>query len=199
MYFQGEKQKRKDVDPLEDSKIIDLYWARDEAAIQQTDSQYGKKLHALAFRILGNREDAEESVSDSYMKAWEIIPPQRPNHLYAFLASICRHLSLHRVDWNHAEKRNAQIVTLTEEMEQCIPDARRDWELEDKEIGKMLDIFLERLPKETRLIFLRRYWHGDTIPEIAARYQLTESKVKMQLSRTRSKLRTFLIQEGIQV
>lgn len=184
---------------MEDSKIIDLFWARDETAIQQIDSQYGKKLHTLAFRILNNREDAEESVSDSYLKAWEIIPPQRPTYLYAFLASICRNLSLHKVVWNHAEKRNAQIVALSEEMEQCIPDARREWELEDREIGQLLDRFLERLPRESRLIFLRRYWHGDSISEITARYHLSESKVKMQLSRTRSKLRKFLIQEGIQV
>ena len=133
------------------------------------------------------------------MKAWEIIPPQRPTYLYAFLASICRNLSLHKVVWNHAEKRNAQIVALSEEMEQCIPDARREWELEDREIGRLLDRFLDQLSRETRVIFLRRYWHGDSISEITARYHLSESKVKMQLSRTRLKLRKFLIQEGIQV
>lgn len=187
------------MNPLEDSKIIDLFWARDEDAIGQTDAAYGRKLHALAYRILSNREDAEESVSDTYMKAWEIIPPQRPNYFYAFIASICRHLSLHRVNWNLAAKRNAEIVSLTEEMELCIPDTRRDLEWEDREIGRVMDAFLESLPKETRLIFLRRYWHMDTIVEIAARYGMTESKVKMQLSRTRAKLRTYLEQEGIQV
>ena len=184
---------------MEDSKIIDLFWARDEAAIAQTDAAYGRKLYALANKILSNREDAEESVSDTYMKTWEIIPPQRPNHIYAFLASICRHLSFHKVDWRLAAKRNAEIVTLTEEMELCIPDTRRDLELEDKEIGRVMDAFLEGLPRETRLIFLRRYWHADSIAEIAARYGITESKVKMQLSRTRSKLRTYLEREGIKV
>lgn len=184
---------------MEDSKIIDLFWARDEAAIVQTDAAYGRKLHALANKILNNREDAEEAVSDTYMTTWEIIPPQRPNHFYAFLASICRHLSFHKVDWRLAAKRNAPIVSLTEEMELCIPDTRRDWELEDREIGHVMDAFLESLPKETRLIFLRRYWHMDTIAEIAARYSMTESKVKMQLSRTRNKLRTYLEREGIQV
>ena len=184
---------------MEDSKIIDLYWARDEAAIAQTDTAYGRKLHALANRILNNREDAEESVSDTYMKTWEIIPPQRPNHFYGFLASICRHLSLHKVDWRLASKRNAEIVALTEEMELCIPDTRRDAEWEDREIGRLMDAFLEALPRETRLIFLRRYWHMDSIASIAARYEITESKVKMQLSRTRSKLRRYLEQEGIKV
>lgn len=184
---------------MEDSKIIDLYWARDETAIVQTDAAYGRKLHMLSNRILNNREDAQECVNDTYMSTWKAIPPQRPNHFYAFLASICRHLSFHKVNWKLAAKRNADIVALTEEMEQCIPDNRRDLELEDREIGRVMDAFLESLSQETRLIFLRRYWHADRISEIAARYGITESKVKMQLSRTRAKLHKFLEQEGIQL
>ena len=184
---------------MDDTKIIELFWARNEDAIAETDAAYGKKLRTLANRILGSREDAEESVSDTYMKTWETVPPQRPTYFYAFLASICRHLSFHRLDWKQAAKRNAEVVTLTEEMELCIPDTSRDREMEAREIGKALNAFLESLPKEARLIFLRRYWHVDTIAEIAARYGMTESKVKMQLSRTRAKLCTYLEQEGIQV
>ena len=184
---------------MEDIRIIELFWARNEDAIAETDAAYGRKLRALANKILNNREDAEESVSDTYMKTWEIIPPQRPNYFYAFIASICRHLSFHKVDWKLAAKRNAEVVALTEEMELCIPDTSRDREMEAKEIGKVLNTFLENLPKETRLIFLRRYWHVDTIAEIAARYGITESKVKMQLSRTRAKLCTYLEKEGIRV
>ena len=184
---------------MDDAKIIDLFWARNEEAIQETDKAYGRNLHVLANKILNNREDAEESVSDTYMKTWEIIPPQRPKYYYAFLASICRHLSFHKVDWKLAAKRNAEVVTLTQEMEMCIPDTSRDRELEGKELGRIMNAFLESLPKDTRLIFLRRYWHVDTIAEIAARYGMTESKVKMQLSRTRAKLRTFLESEGIYV
>ena len=184
---------------MEDSKIIDLYFARDEAAIEQTDAAYGRRLYALSNRILCSREDAQECVNDTYMSTWNAIPPQRPNHLYAFLATICRRLSFHKVNWKLAAKRNAEIVALTEEMELCIPDNRRDMELEDREIGRVMDAFLEELPKETRVIFLRRYWHADSISEIAARYGITESKVKMQLSRTRKKLRSFLEQEGIQL
>lgn len=182
---------------MEDAKILDLFWARDEEAIRQTDTAYGKKLHMLAKKILNNREDAEESVNDTYLKAWQAIPPHRPNYFYAFLASICRHLAFHRVDWKLAAKRNAEVVSLTREMELCIPDTRRDRTLEGKEIGRILDDFLASLPKETRLIFLRRYWHVDTIAQIAARYGITESKVKMQLSRTREKLRMHLEKEGI--
>lgn len=184
---------------MEDAKIIELFWTRNEDAIAETDASYGRKLRTLATKILDNREDAEESVSDTYMKTWEIIPPQRPAYFYAFIASICRHLSFHKIDWKQAAKRNAEVVALTAEMEMCIPDTRRDREMEAKELGKVLNVFLESLPKETRLIFLRRYWHMDTIAEIAARYGITQSKVKMRLSRTRAKLRTFLEQEGIVV
>jgi len=184
---------------VEDAKIIELYWARNEDAIAQTDAQYGRRLHTLANRLLQNHEDAEESVSDTYMKTWDAIPPSRPAHFYGFLASICRHLSLHKLDWRQAAKRKAEVISLTREMELCIPDASRDRQLEGKEIGRVLNEFLEGLPKESRMIFLRRYWFCDTIIEIAQRYAMTESKVKMQLSRTKDKLRRYLEKEGITV
>ena len=198
-YYQGEEKNERMRIVLDDAKIIELFWARNEDAIAETNAAYGGKLRALAYRILNDREDAEESVSDTYMETWECIPPQRPACFYPFIASICRHLSFHRVDWKLAAKRNAVVTALTEEMEQCVPDVSRDLEMEAKEIGKALNAFLESLPKETRLIFLRRYWHGDTIAEIAARCSITQSKVKMQLSRTRAKLRAYLEKEGIQV
>lgn len=184
---------------MEDAKILDLYFARDEDAIRETDTTYGKRLHTLAKNILQNREDAEESVNDTYAEVWKSIPPRRPKYFFAFLASICRHLSLNRVDWKQAAKRRAQVVPLTEEMENCIPDTVHERQMEAKELGKLLDLFLESLPKDSRLIFLRRYWYVDSVPEIAARYGMTESKVKMQLSRTKEKLRLFLEQEGIYV
>ena len=184
---------------MEDAKILDLYFARDEDAIRETDTAYGKWLHTLAKNILQNREDAEESVNDTYAEVWKSIPPRRPKYFFAFLASICRHLSLNRVDWKQAAKRRAHVVPLTEEMENCIPDAAHERQMEAKELGKLLDLFLESLPKDSRLIFLRRYWYVDSVPEIAARYGMTESKVKMQLSRTKEKLRSFLEQEGIYV
>lgn len=182
---------------MEDTKIIELYWARNEDAIRETDTAYGRKLNSLANRILRSREDAEESVNDTYLRTWEAIPPQWPQYFFAFLAAICRHLSLNKLDWKAAAKRNAEVVTLTEEMAMCIPDTRGERELTGKEIGRVLNAFLENLPKESRLIFLRRYWYVDTIAEIAQRYGITESKVKMQLSRTRAKLSAYLEEEGI--
>ena len=182
---------------MEDAKIIDLFWARNEDAIKQTDAIYGRKLNALANRILMNREDAEESVSDTYMQTWDTIPPHRPKFFFAFLASICRHLSLNKLDWKMAAKRNAEVVSLTEEMEMCIPDTGHDRTMEARELGKILDVFLESLPKDSRLIFLQRYWYVDTIAEIAQRYGITESKVKMQLSRTKGTLAAYLEKGGI--
>lgn len=184
---------------MEDAKIIDLFWARKEEAIYETDAAYGGKLYGLANRILRSHEDAEESVSDTYMKTWEAIPPHRPNYFFAFLASVCRHLCLNRLDWKSAAKRNAEVVALTEEMAACIPDTRSERMLEGKEIGRIMNAFLAGLSKESRLIFLRRYWYVDTIAEIAQRYGMTESKVKMQLSRTRNKLSEYLKKEGIAV
>lgn len=184
---------------MEDAKIIDLFWERNEDAIQETDAAYGRRLYMLADKILHNREDAEESVSDTYMKTWETIPPQRPKYLFAFLASICRHLSFHKLDWKTAAKRSAEMVSLSEEMALCIPDEAREREITGRELGRIMNTFLESLPKESRLIFLRRYWYVDTIAEIAARYGIGESKVKMQLSRTRNMLRVYLKKEGIAV
>lgn len=182
---------------MSDKEIVALFVARDEGAIAATDKCYGRKLHVLANRILENYEDAEESVNDTYLQTWNTIPPQVPSCFFAYLAKICRHFALNRVYWKNAAKRKALVVELTQEMELCIPDAAIEREMEGRELGKILNSFLAALNPETRRIFLRRYWYVDTIAEIASRYGLTESKVKMQLSRTRAKLQTYLEKEGI--
>lgn len=182
---------------MEDTKIIDLYFARDEQAVQETDSVYGSRLFGLARNILTIREDAEESVYDTYMQAWETIPPQRPRYFFGFLAKVCRNLSLNKVDWRTAAKRNAEVVALTQEMESCIPDTRREEDCDARELRRILESFLDSLSAESRCIFLRRYLYGDKISDIAARYSLTESKVKTQLHRNREKLRKHLQKEDI--
>ena len=184
---------------MEDAKIIALFWERNEQAVQETDAAYGRKLYVLSNHILNNREDAEESVSDTYMETWKTIPPKHPKYFYAFLAAICRNLSLNRLDWRMAAKRNAEVVALTQEMELCIPDNRSNDELDRRELRRILESFLESLSGESRLIFLRRYLYVDTVAEIAARYGISESKVKTQLHRTRTRLRTYLAKEGIRV
>jgi len=184
---------------VEDAKIIDLYFARNEEAIQQTDAAYGRKLYCLADRILHDAQDSEESVSDTYMKTWETIPPKRPAYLYAYLAKICRHFALGKLDWKAAAKRKAEVVSLTEEMALCIPDRKKEAEMEANEISRAINVFLGNLNQESRVIFLRRYWFCDTVAEIAERYGISESKVKMRLHRTRAQLAEFLNKEGIPV
>ena len=184
---------------MEDQGIIALFFDRSEQAIEETDKKYGGYCYSIAYNILSNREDSEESVSDTYLAAWESIPPHRPSFFFAFLAAICRNLSLNKLDWKLAAKRRAEVVTLTEEMETCIPDSGYERTVTGKEIGNAMDAFLEGLPKDSRLIFLRRYWYADSIAEIARRYGMTESKVKMQLVRTKEKLRIFLEKEEIGV
>lgn len=182
---------------MDDTKIIELYWNRNQDAITETDRSYGRQLHGLADKIVQNHEDAEESVSDTYLKAWETIPPQRPNYFFAYLAKICRNFAFGKLDWKNAAKRKAEVVELTWEMQLCIPDDSRSRQAEGKAIGRALNAFLEGQTVESRLIFLRRYWYCDTIAEIAARYQISESKVKTRLHRTRTQLSRFLEQEGI--
>lgn len=184
---------------MEDEQIIELYFRRDQDAIVQTELAHGAKLNALANRILMNHEDAQECVSDTYMKAWETIPPTRPSYFYAYLAKICRFLCFGRLDWNNAAKRKAEIVELSAEMELCIPDPARERQMESQELAGLLNEFLGTLPEESRKIFLRRYWYADSITEIAQRYQMGESKVKTRLFRTRNALRSFLEKEGITV
>ena len=182
---------------MDDGKIIDMFFARNEDAIRHTDAAYGRRLYHLADRIVENGQDAEESVSDTYLKAWNTIPPRRPQHLFAYLAKICRNFSLDRLDWKNAAKRKAEVVSLTQEMELCIPDTQRERQRDGKELGMLLDAFLRTLTPENRMVFLRRYWYVDTIAEIAVRYGLSESAVQMRLSRTRAKLCTYLEKEGI--
>ena len=184
---------------MTDSQIIALFWERNEDAIQETDAVYGRKLYAISDKILRSTQDAEESVSDTYMRAWDTIPPQRPSYFFAYLAKICRNCALSRLQWNSAAKRNAEVVSLTQEMENCIPDRSYERKLEGEEIGRVLNAFLDSISLESRLIFMRRYWYTDSITEIAARYSISEGKVKTQLHRTRNKLQLFLAKEGIYV
>lgn len=184
---------------MTDEQMIALLWERNEDAIQAINTAYGRRLRGLSNRILQNPEDAEEVVNDTYLKTWNTIPSNRPRYFYAYMAAICRNLSLNVLNWNQAAKRKAEIVAITEEMEQCIPDSGGENAIRGKEIGRVLDLFLEMLPDDSRIIFLRRYWFADTISSIAKRYDMTESKVKMQLLRTRNKLKDYLAQEGIQI
>ena len=182
---------------MEDAAIIALFFARDEDALRQTADKYGGALMALARRILRDAEDAEECVSDTWLTAWNTIPPQNPAHLYAYLAKICRFSAFGRLDKAHAQKRTATVVSLSAELEGCLPAGLPTED--EAELGRLLNGFLSGLDGEKRRIFLRRYWFGDSVREIAARYRITESKVKVTLFRLRGQLKTFLEKEGVTV
>lgn len=178
----------------EDKTIIEMFFSRNEKALQETEQKYGKNLSYLAYHILRNQEDAEEAVSDTYLNAWNSIPPQKPASLFAYLAKLCRNNALDKLDRKHAQKRNAEIVALSEEMEMCIPDNLHSMEnsLNENEISEYINEFLKTLSKENRIIFMRRYWFSESIKEIADNNNLSQSKVKTSLHRTRKKLRDFL-------
>ena len=182
---------------MDDEQILDLYFARDPQAVACTQERYGRKLQALARNILKNQEDAEESENDTYFQTWQTVPPQRPGFFYGYLAKICRNFAFGRLDWQNAAKRKAEVVFLSQEMEQCIPDRLREAELEGREIARAVSRFLQELPAENRVLFVRRYWHCESVRALARRYGMGESQVKMRLKRTRERLARYLEQEGI--
>ena len=184
---------------MDDKQIIDLYWARSESAIAETDRKYRKYCHRIAFNILADSQDSEECVNDTYLKAWSVIPPKRPVKLSTFLGKITRNLALNRYEKRTAEKRGGGEVSVAlDELAECVPDANSVERMVDNRIlTDKLNMFLEELPAESRRIFLRRYWELCSIHEIAEFYGISESKVKVSLFRTRGKLRSFLEQEGI--
>ena len=184
---------------MEDEKIIALYWDRDQTAIAETQQKYGRYCGSIAHNIVHDAQDAEECVNDTYLKAWDTIPPTKPNHFYAYLAKICRFFAFGKLDWKNAAKRNAEVVALTQEMEECIPGSWHDTAVDSAEISSLVSSFLHRQTQENRMIFVRRYWYGDSISEIALRYKLSQSNVAMRLSRARSKLAAYLKKEGIHV
>lgn len=183
---------------MDDSRIVELYLQRDEQAIRQTTEKYGSRLRALAYGIVNDRQTAEECENDTYMAAWNAIPPHEPRtYLYAFLARITRHISLNRCRDRSRLKRGTFISELSAEMEQCIPapdDAA--CRIDDMVLRETLNRFLRALDEEKRNIFIRRYWYLDSITDISERYALSESKVKTVLFRCRSRFREQLIREG---
>lgn len=182
---------------MTDQEIIELYWQRDQRAVAATEEAYGRQLKTLARNILFSAEDAEECVSDTYLKAWQTMPPARPRHLFAYLAKICRFTAFDALDWKNAQKRRAQVVELSDELAQCVPDAAADRQIEGQAIGQALEQFIKGLPPDRRRIFLRRYWFEQPIAEIAAAEGCSEGLVKTRLHRMRKALRAHLEEEGI--
>ena len=183
---------------MEDEAILNLYFARDEQAITQTDLKYGGYCHSIASRILGSREDSEEAVSDTYWQAWNAIPPQRPDYLKLFLGKLTRNLAFSRWRKQNAAKRGGGETELVlEELAECIPGREQiDDRLNARELERTIREFLDTLPRRDQDIFLQRYFFLDDGETIAARYGIRRTHVNLILSRTRTKLKTYLTQEG---
>lgn len=183
---------------MEDARIIDLYWQRDESAISETAAKYGKYLHSISYGILRNEEDAEECVSDTYAGAWQAMPPHRPSVLSAFLGKITRRISISLWRKRSAEKRGGGETALAlDELEECVSgegDAESEAEL--RELREKLNAFLRALSPTERQVFLRRYWYMDPVADIAGRFACSESRIRSMLYRTRKKLRAMLEEEG---
>ena len=185
---------------MEDREIIALYWSRQEQALEETNRKYGSYCWTIAYHILRSREDTEECVNDTWLRAWHAIPPNRPAILSAFLGRITRNLSLDRYKAGKTEKRGGgRMILALDELSQCLPDGQNVEQLvEQAELSRLIDRFLRTLPEKERCIFLRRYWYVDTTLEIAQRYKMSEGTVKSTLHRTRQKLKTYLRQEGME-
>ena len=186
---------------MEDERIIDLYWDRDQNAITETAGKYGGFLHRLSWNILRSHDDAEECVNDTYLRTWNAIPPARPAAFRAWLGRITRNLSLDRWKLSQAAKRGGDSVeVLLGELDDCIPTPRgTEQQLEDQAIAELISAFLRTLPQEQRLMFLGRYWYGESIADIAARLNCAQGKVKSSLFRTRKALQSYLEQEGVAI
>ena len=186
---------------MEDHAIIDLYFQRSETAIAESDRKYGRYCGSVAFRILKNAEDSEECVSDTWLRAWNAMPPARPQILKAFFGKITRNLSLNRLEKETADKRGGgEHHVLLDELAECIADAgASEWSADRAVITEVLNRFLAALPEENRIIFVRRYWYMETVPEIAAAFASKESRIKMMLLRARKELAKQLKEEGIEV
>lgn len=184
---------------MEDNQIIALYWRKSEDAIIESNSKYGAYCFKIANNILYNLEDAEECVNDTWFHAWNAIPPKRPNKLALFLAKITRNLAFNRFNTRTAKKRGSgEIVLVLDELAECLPsESNVENECETKELGQHVQWFVRTLSERDGNVFVRRYFFTDSVKDIAERYGLTENNIMVILSRTRKKLKKYLMKEGL--
>ena len=184
---------------MDDNKIIELYFARDEQAITETKDKYGKYCLKIAFNVLGNYEDAEECENDTYLGVWNTIPPARPQMFSAFIGRITRNISMKKLRSKTADKRQGSEALLSlDELGECIPDGQGFADsLEEYELAEIINSFLNSLNTTERRVFVCRYWYCDSIADISNQFGFGQSKVKMMLLRTREKLSAYLNERGV--
>ena len=185
---------------IDDEKIIEMFFARSEQAIQELDIKYGKICNHFSYNIVNNRQDAEDCVNEAYLGAWNAIPPAKPNPLLSYILKIVRNTSL-KVYWhNDAAKRSSRYTIALEEIESCIaaPSTVED-EIEAKEVARIIESFLDTLTLENRVIFMRRYWFSDSYKEIAEFVGLSEKNISVRLTRIREKMKKYLLEREVLV
>lgn len=182
---------------MEDQKIVALYLERNEAAIEATKQKYGDHCFKIARNILTLPQDAEECVNDMYHHAWDSIPPNRPENLGAWLSRVVRNLALNLWNKNHTQKRYSGLTELLDEMEECIPSANLvEQEVEERELTVFLNKWLSSLSKEDRILFLRRYWNGETLKSLEEEYHMSHGKMAKRMYQLRLSLKETLEKEG---
>lgn len=181
---------------MEDKQIILLYQQRSHEAIRETETQYGHLIRSIAKNILGNEDDAQECANDTYLAVWNSIPPQNPVSFMSYICKIVKNLALMRVRHDTVKKRSAELVAIDELIE-VLPGTSLEDEILAKELGKHITVFLERLGKTDRIVFVRRYWYGDPVRDIAVDLHMTANGVSIRLHKLRNRLKNYLEKEGL--
>ena len=184
---------------MEDKRIIELYFERSEKAIEETGKKYGAYISSVAFSILASNEDTEEVVNDTYVRAWNSIPPQKPNKLGAFLATVARNLALDRYEARRRERENIAAEAVLDELAECLPDSDGISVIDEVVLREAVNSFLESLSEQTRTVFLRRYWYMLPISKVAKLSDMNEATVKTILHRTRKSFKAHLEAKGITI
>lgn len=182
---------------MEDLQIIRLYFKRDESAISETATKYGAFCHGIAFNILSINADADECVNDTYLRAWNSIPPQKPARLGAWLGRVVRNIAFDLWKKNHRQKRYAGMEQLLDELEDCIPSpATVEHQIEEQELTEVINAWLAALPQNDRILFMRRYWNGETVAMLAQESGMSPAKMAKNMYRLRQNLKSRLEKEG---
>lgn len=181
---------------MDDQQLLQLLFDRDDTALQALSDRYGTRLYRTAFNILGSAEDAQEAVNDTYLAIWNAIPPQRPEPLEGYVYRTGRNVALNQYRFQSAQKRYSQSNLSLEELSGCISGGNLEEDLDGRALGQAIDRFLDRLSRLNRVLFVRRYWFGDRVADLAKEFSMTESAVSVRLSRIRNQLKDYLLKEG---
>lgn len=185
---------------MDDEKIVDQIWNGEERGVDALNRKYGSLMHSIARNILSDEEDARETVNDALLQIWDAIPPSRPENLLAYACRVARNLALNRWKFNRRHKRNNGADVLMSELEECLPTQRDpSAQNEARETAALINTFLYLQPETARMLFVRRYFFGDGVDQLARDFNLSRQQVSDRLYQTRKKLRKYLMKEGVVV